>query len=105
MTNFEFFNNFYDNYQKTNMSRSTYVARTSLLWHHLLDGYSGRELRSMRPRDIDDIYDAMEVAGLAQNSVFGMYAALSSFYGLAQQRGLIDENPVRGARTVHSAQR
>lgn len=100
MTNSQFYYSIYRNDQAGKVSKNTYASRTSLLWHHLLEAYGSRSVQSMTGEDIDAIYDSLESRGFAHNTIYGVYAALSSFYQLAVEKGVIAQNPVRDARTI-----
>lgn len=99
MTSNEFFVIF-NSYQRTNMSHSTWTSRTSLIRCHFLPEYGNRDLDSITFLDIDHIYDSMKEEHLANNTIFGCYAALNAFFKMAVNRGYIENNPVKGARKV-----
>ena len=100
MTNNEFFERIYKPYQEQHVSKSTCYTRCNIIGNRLLDEHGEEEPGDISYLVIEGIYDDMETAGLMQNTIFGTYAALLSFFKMATEYGETDENPVRFARTV-----
>ena len=96
MTNNELFRT-YSAYQYEHMSYKTYYARTNLLKNHFLPRFGALDVTAVSRQDISNVYDALKAWGLADNTVFGVYAALFSFFSMAVEMNLIEENPASRA--------
>lgn len=92
MTNNKFFD-MYCTFQKDHYSFKTAYARTNMLKNHFLPFYGDVPLERVTRADIHHIYDDMERRGLADNTIFGAYAALLSYFKLAITMGLLENNP------------
>ena len=95
MTNNEFFERIYKPYQEQHMSKSTCYTRCNIIGNRLLDEHGEEEPGDISYLVIEGIYDDMETAGLMQNTIFGTYAALLSFFKMAVEYGEVEDNPVR----------
>lgn len=84
--------------QKEHMAHATYASRSSLIRRWTLPRLSEKEIREVSAQDIDSVYDDMEEAGLAQNTLFGAYAALKSFFRFAVDNNYLFANPFDEAR-------
>lgn len=84
--------------QQRSVSPATFASRMSLLRHWAIPALSDRDISTVTSSDINHIYDAMEAKGLKSNSLFGAYAAFSSFFSYAVSCGYIEENPVSSGR-------
>ena len=99
MTMKDIYDDYYD-YQRATFSYGTWYPRTNLIKNHALPYIGELELTSITGDDIDKLYDRMEKEGLAQNTRFGMQAALSSIFTYAIDAGYMVTNPVKLARTI-----
>ena len=99
MTTNSFFS-IYENYQKQHMAYRTWYPRTNLIQNHALPIIGDLQIFEVTSAHIDQIYTSMEESGLKQNTIFGMAAALRSFFKLAMERGYISETPMANARTI-----
>lgn len=95
----QFFNNIYTPDQQARMKPGTYFVRLSQIRCHFLPEFGEYELEDIQPVDIDGIYADMEPS-FAQNTIFGTYAALRSFFTLAHDLGLISANPADNASSI-----
>lgn len=99
MTNKDFFEK-YQEYAHEHMKQYTRYTRTSYIRKHFLPYYGDFRLSATGPICINKACEAMESAGYAQNTVFGLYSALLSFFKLAADTGYIHESPGIAARPV-----
>ena len=99
MTNNDFFKLFED-YNNRNYCKGTSYARNCIVKNHFLPSNGTAEVSATTYMDINDAYNAMELSGLAQNTVFGAYAALMKYFKFAIESGEIDTNPVSDARKI-----
>ena len=83
-----------------NYCRGTYIPRNGILRNHFLPEHGNEEVGSTTSLIINSIYDAMEAEGLMPNTIFGAYAAMSSYFNFAIALGELTENPVSSARSV-----
>ena len=95
----QFFNNIYTPDQQARMKPGTYFVRLSQIRCHFLPEFGEYELEDIQPVDIDGIYADMEPS-FAQNTIFGTYAALRSFFALAFQLGIIPNDPATLTRII-----
>lgn len=95
------FYNVYEVEQREGYAVGTWKSRLSLLKNHFLPDYGKEDLRSITSADINRICDDMRYMGLANNTVFGMRCALSSYFALATNGGYTDSNPVDNSEVVH----
>ena len=102
MTNNEFYANHYKPYQENNMTKGTSYIRCNIIEKRLLSSHGTETPESISNSVINGIYDSMESEGLRQNTVFGTYAALYSFFRMAVELGAAEENPVKLARTIRA---
>ena len=100
MTNNEFFETIYKPYQEQHMAKSTCYTRCNIIGNRLLDEHGDESPDDISYLVIEGIYDGMEAEGLKQNTVFGAYAALLSFFKMTTEYGETEDNPVRLARTI-----
>ena len=105
MTNNEFFISTYKPYQKQHMTESTCYTRCNILKKRLLAQHGNKTPNDISCLDIEHIYADMEHKGLKQNTIFGTYAALYSFFRMAVTYGEAEENPVKLARTIQAEKR
>lgn len=99
MTNNEFFE-IYSAYQHRHMAYGTYYGRTSLLKNNFLPAYGELTPSDVTYLDINRIYDDMENRGLSVNTIFGVYAALLSYFKMAVEYSEVDNNPVSFAKPI-----
>ena len=97
----EFYESFYQPYQISNMSRSTYKVRELFITNYLLKPYGEMAINDITADTINGIYEEAERNGLKPNSIFGIYAALSTFFHLAMQNNLIAINPIIKAKRIY----
>lgn len=100
MTNNEFFETIYKPYQELHMAFSTSYTRCNIIQNRLLEEYGNDTPQSISYLIVEGIYDDMENQGLKQNTLFGTYAALYSFFRMAVEQGESEENPLKYARTI-----
>lgn len=100
MTNKSFFETIYVDYQTENYTRRTSSSRNSLIRRHFLPRYGEFEMTATKPEHIENTCASMEEEGMAQNTVFGAYYALLSFFKLAVEKGIISESPGVAAKAV-----
>lgn len=100
MTNRDFFASAYGPYQQANMTAGTARARMNIIEHYLLREHGNEAPADIFSSVINGIYDDMEDAGLARNTIYGTAQALRSFFKMAVEYGEAAENPVDGARTI-----
>ena len=100
MTNNEFYEAIYKPYQENNMATSTCYTRFGIIKKRLLEEYGEDNICDISSHTIEAIYDDMENQQYAQNTIFGTYAALYSYFRLAADSGKILSNPVEFARTI-----
>ena len=100
MTNSKFFETIYKPYQNQHMTASTSYTRCNIIKNRLLGHYGEASIDDISYLIIDRIYDGMENRGLKQNTVFGTYAALLSFFKMAVERGESEDNPVKYAKRI-----
>lgn len=100
MTNREFYSKYYKPYQKTHMTEKTCYTRCNIIENRLLAAHGEETPKEISYLIIEGIYDQMKSEGLKQNTIFGAYAALYSFFKMAVEHGESEENPVKIARTV-----
>ena len=100
MTNNEFYETIYKPYQELHMASSTSYSRCNIIRNRLLEEYGEETPSDISYLTIDGIYNDMEAEGLKQNTVFGTYAAFYSFFRMAAEHGVIEDNPVKYARTI-----
>ena len=100
MTNNEFFETIYKPYQERHMTAGTCYSRCSIIKNRLLESRGHEKLSDISNMDINSIYEEMELQKYAQNTLFGTYAALLSFFKMAVELGEIDDNPVSLAKTI-----
>ena len=103
MTNNEFYKRIYKPYQEAHMSKNTCIARCGIIEKRLLELHGEETLNSVSFRVIEGIYDEMEAESLKQNTIFGTYAALSSYFRMAVDHNEIVNNPVKFARTIRAS--
>ena len=103
MTNTEFFDSIYKPYQKEHYSSGTYFSRTSLLKNHFLPTYGGLTPADISYLDINHVYDDLEDLGFAENTIFGLYASLLSYFKLAISVGEAGDNPTNYSRPIRPA--
>ena len=99
MTNNELFK-IYMNYQFEHAAPNTYYGRVNILKNHFMIDYGEFSPPDITASDINQIYDEMEENGYANNTIYGLYAALQSFFKMAAEYGEIITNPVKTARTI-----
>ena len=99
MTNNEFFK-IYRSYQEAHMTRRTCQTRCYIIERYLLEEHGEEKPSDITNMDIDSIYHEMEIRNLAQNTVFGTYAALLSFFKMAVELREAEHNPVSLARAI-----
>lgn len=87
------------------MAFETYYARTNLIKNHLLKDYGEMNLTDITNITINQIYDSMAINGLSVNTIFGVYAALSSFFGMAVEHGEVKTNPISHANKIRPGKR
>lgn len=102
MTSNEFFGRIYKPYQEQHMTKSTCYTRCNIIGNRLLDEHGEETPNDISYLVIEGIYDGMEAEGLKQNTVFGAYAALYSFFRMAAEYGEAEDNPVKLARTIRA---
>ena len=100
VTNNEFFEEFQE-YEKDHVAPVTRVGRIAHLKMYFLPHMGERMVSSIGVSDIDGIYDYLESAGYAKNTLFSVYATLLSFFKVAVERGFISDNPVSRARRIY----
>lgn len=100
MTNNEFFTTAYAPYQEENMTKGTARVRLNIIENYLLRDHGEDSPADISSSIISSIYDGMEDAGLAQNTIFGTSAALRSFFKMAVEYGEAFGNPVEDARKI-----
>ena len=100
MTNNEFFETIYKPYQEQHMTAGTSYIRCNIIKNRLLEQFGGESPNDISYLMIESIYDNMENQHLKQNTVFGTYAALYSFFRMAVEHDECAENPVKYARTI-----
>ena len=101
-------NAFYENFREHNIRHycfSTHNSKNRFVKNHFLPLYGDKEVGAISYQDINRVYDTMEADGLTQNTIFGGYAALLSYFKLAIGQGEIEENPVKYARSIRPAAR
>ena len=96
----EFYTTIYQPHLDNNISHKTVRTRTNILNRYLIESYGSSEINDITKSDINNIYDQAEQNGLKRNTIFGIYAALSSFFRLAMKRNLTTSNPVAEARRI-----
>ena len=102
MTNNEFYTNHYKPYQENNMTKGTCSTRCNIIENRLLSTHGTETPDNISNSDIERIYATMESEGLRPNTIFGVYAALYSFFRMAVELGAAEENPVKLARTIRA---
>ena len=105
MTNREFYSKHYKPYQETHMTEKTCYTRCNIIENRLLAAHGDDTPSEIPCHIIEGIYDSMEAEGLKQNTIFGAYAALYSFFRMAVEHGEAEENPVKLARTINADMR
>ena len=100
MTNNEFFESIYKPYQEAHMTKGTCYTRCNIIGNRLLNEHGEEAPGDISYLVIEGIYDGMEAEGLKQNTIFGTYAALLSFFKMTTEYGETEDNPVRLARTI-----
>lgn len=104
MTNGAFFE-IYRKYQEENMAFGTSYSRTNLIKNHFLEEYGEKELSDITYITINCVYDSMADSGFSDNTIFGIYAALMSFFKMAAEYGEVESNPVCFAKSVRPEMR
>lgn len=102
MTNNEFYKTVYKPYQEQHMTKGTRRTRCQIIENRLLSKHGNKTPDDVSYLDIERIYDAMEREGLKQNTLFGTYAALYSFFRMAVNHGEAEGNSVKYARTIRA---
>lgn len=103
MTANEFFP-IYSAYQKSRVTEDAWQNRNNTLLRYFLKKYGKLQIDRVAAHHINHVYDSMESAGLAQNTIFSAYAAMSSFFTTAREMGYISHNPVSEAKSVRPGQ-
>ena len=99
MTNNEFYEIFRD-YNTRNYCYGTHSPRIALIKKHFLSLFGDVAVQAITGSDIDSVYFRMEENNLAHNTIFGAYAAMSSYFNLAIAYDEIVHNPVQDALTI-----
>lgn len=92
----------YCNYQFRHLSLRTYEKRKWCIKTYFLPSCKSKEFGQVSPNDINIIYDQMENSGFAHNTIYGVRAALLSFFKLAEEYHYSNPelNPVKSARLI-----
>lgn len=99
MTNNEFFE-IYKHHVLRHPVPGTTIPRLSLIRCHFLPDFGNNDIESTSPSAINQMYESMEKAGYAQNTIFGAYAAVHIYFKLAHELGYISTNPAPLARVI-----
>ena len=99
MTNNEFFE-IYKHHVLRHPVPGTTNPRLSLIRRHLLPLFGDEDISATSPTSINQMYDSMETAGYARNTIFGAYAAVHIYFKLAYELGCIASNPAPLARVI-----
>lgn len=92
--------NSYSADQREKMAYRTWYPRTNLIKNHALPVIGDMELGNVSGSDIEEIYNAMREKGRKQNTIYGMYAALRSFFTYAVEINAITENPMDSVKPI-----
>lgn len=102
MTNNEFYATIYKPYQEEHMTVRTSYTRCNIIENRLLEAYGNVTPNDISYLIIDKIYDDLEAQHYAQNTIFGTYAALYSYFRLSVKYRETEKNPVKYARTIRA---
>jgi site-specific recombinase XerD len=99
MTNNEFFE-IYKKHQMCHISNDSFHTRLKYLRRHFIPVYGAYDIRDISWKHINSIYQIMEEQQYANNTIYGVYSALLSYFKLAIKKGELEYNPVHFAKSV-----
>ena len=92
----------YEDYQKQSKTSGTAGVRCGLIKKYAFPVIGELEFERACSSHIAKIYRCMEEQGLRQNTLYGMQAALRSYFKFALDRGYTVSNPMLYAKRIYT---
>ena len=84
----------YERFQRQSKTPGTALVRCGLIQNYALPIIGEMHFEQPSASNIISIYKSMEDQGLKSNTIYGMQAALSSYFKYARQRGYTGSDPM-----------